>query len=80
MHLFPKLFFGEKHPRFSCMYAQTFILEIITTNEWIPTADKPKLFTTHIFPSIYSQTILWKQQQYAITTIYKCNFVLSTSL
>lgn len=58
MHLLPKLFLGERHSRLSYLYAQTFIFERITTNEWAPIVDKPKLYTIHIFPSTCSNHFL----------------------
>ncbi len=80
MHLLPKLFIGERHFGLSCLYAQTFIFEIITINEGTPTVDKLKLFTTHIFPSTCSQNHFLK-----ITIIRHChhckyNLVFSTLL
>jgi len=69
MHLLLKLFLKKRHFGLNCLHAQTFIFERITINEWAPTTNKPKLFTTHILPSIRLQTTFWKQQQYAIATI-----------
>ncbi len=79
MHLLPKLFFGKRHSELSYLYAQTFIFERITTNEWAPIVDKLKLYTIHIFPSTCSNHFL----KTIIIHHHHCcksNLVLSTPL